>query len=80
MTAHDSLPLSRIEGRKLLEYLGVVLLIASVCGILAYAAAVSYSAAFKLERLDPRAIAEHAFFTTGSLGIIGALLLLTLQG
>jgi hypothetical protein len=66
--------------KDLWKYLGGVVLLATVCSFVGYAAAVSYAALFKIEGVEPLKIAGHTFHITGSLGLIGALLILTFEG
>jgi uncharacterized membrane protein len=72
-------PLATIRWKRLFEYLGGALIIAGVGGIAGYGAAISYAAIFELEDVDPFKIAQHAFYITGSLAVMGALLLLVAQ-
>jgi hypothetical protein len=66
------------EGKRALDHAAAVVAIATICAFLAYAASVSFAAIFNLEAVDSRKNAAHAFYATGSLGIIGALIHLTL--
>lgn len=67
---------SAFQGKKTLEYLGTALLIATFCGFLGYAAAISYAAFFEEEDVNPLEIAQHTFYITGCLAGMGALLLI----
>ena len=51
-------------------YLGGVILVAAAMRYLAYAAAISYAAIFRLEGVDYRKIADHAQNLSGALGLI----------
>ena len=66
--------------KRTYEYLGSAVLIATVCGFLGYAAAVSYAAIFRIEGIDPVKIGTHTFFIPGVLAVLGALLLVVAQG
>lgn len=62
------------------KHAAAVVLIAGICRFLAWAASVSYAAAFRLKNIDHRENAEQAFYVTGSLALIGATLHLTFAG
>ena len=62
--------------KRLGVYIGVVVLVAGAMRFVAYAAAVSIAAMFRLSGVDSRKIADHVQNTTGALGLIVAFALL----
>jgi hypothetical protein len=80
MTRSRPLVLASLDGAKLLNYLEGVVTLATILGFFGYAGAVSYAAWTKDDSIKPVEIGTHTFFLSGALLVIGALLLLTVQG